>query len=138
MDPAELHSTLGHVEQHLEDLPASQSIPLVLPPQPIAATVQVSGPACLFLIPERYDGSPEHCKGFLMQCELFIRHNGALLATDSDRVDLSCFSLEKPETGLRHYTINTVQFSTLSPLLLSILRRCLTTPPRAEVLETSC
>lgn len=40
--------------------------------------------------PEKYDGSPARCKGFLLQCSLFISQQPALYTNDESRITIVC------------------------------------------------
>ncbi|XP_016110845.1 protein LDOC1L [Sinocyclocheilus grahami] len=55
-------------------------------PQP-AQTPPVS-PRLAF--PEKFDGAPAKCKGFLLQCSLFVNQQPSLYPTDSSRIAFTC------------------------------------------------
>ncbi len=42
------------------------------------------------LLPDKYDGSPERCKGFLMQCYLYINQQPLTFSTDDNQVSFIC------------------------------------------------
>ncbi len=44
-------------------------------------------------LPERFDGTPDKCKGFLLQCSLFLDQQPSLYPTDISRVSFICFLL---------------------------------------------
>ncbi len=41
-------------------------------------------------LPERFDGTPDKCKGFLLQCSLFLDQQPSLYPTDISRVFFIC------------------------------------------------
>ncbi len=41
-------------------------------------------------LPNKYDGSPERCKGFLMQCYLYINQQPLTFSTDDSQVSFIC------------------------------------------------
>lgn len=51
-------------------------------------TTTTTSPRLAF--PEKFDGSPVKCKGFLLQCPLFIRQQPALYPTDVSRISFVC------------------------------------------------
>ncbi len=40
--------------------------------------------------PEKFDGKPTRCKGFLLQCSLFVSQQPSLYPTDSSRIAFVC------------------------------------------------
>ncbi len=40
--------------------------------------------------PEQFDGEPTRCKGFLLQCSLFVSQQPSLYPTDSSRIAFVC------------------------------------------------
>ncbi len=40
--------------------------------------------------PEKYDGNPTHCRGFLLQCNLFVNQQPALYSTEEGRIAFVC------------------------------------------------
>ena len=40
--------------------------------------------------PEKFDGNPARCKGFLLQCSLFVNQQPSLYPTDSSRIAFVC------------------------------------------------
>ncbi len=57
------------------------------PPAPTMQTPPVS-PRLAF--PEKFDGDPTRCKGFLLQCSLFVNQQPALYPTESGRIAFVC------------------------------------------------
>ncbi len=45
--------------------------------------------------PEKFDGSPDKCKGFLLQCSLFMDQQPMLYPTDKSRVSFICSLLTR-------------------------------------------
>jgi len=43
--------------------------------------------------PEKFDGDPAKCKGFLLQCSLFVNQQPTLCPTDSSRISFVCSQL---------------------------------------------
>uniref|UniRef100_A0A3B3B5B8 DUF4939 domain-containing protein n=1 Tax=Oryzias melastigma TaxID=30732 RepID=A0A3B3B5B8_ORYME len=41
-------------------------------------------------LPDKFNGDPEQCVGFLMQCELFLRQQPSLYPTEEAKVSLVC------------------------------------------------
>ncbi|XP_030634258.1 receptor-type tyrosine-protein phosphatase gamma [Chanos chanos] len=81
MDPAELRELLSQQEKRLEELVQLLHSPAQRPtiPEPSTASAHPEsapsssrGPSspAIIAIPERYDGNPDKCKGFLMQCSI--------------------------------------------------------------------
>ncbi|KAL0188100.1 hypothetical protein M9458_015199, partial [Cirrhinus mrigala] len=59
------------------------------PPQPSVTTSHATtSPRLAF--PEKFNGSPEKCKGFLMQCSLFVSQQPQLYPTDDSRISFVC------------------------------------------------
>ncbi len=57
------------------------------PPAPVAASTTTS--PCL-AFPEQFDGSPTKCKGFLLQCSMFVNQQPMLYSTDDSRIAFVC------------------------------------------------
>ncbi|MGL5934527.1 MAG: DUF4939 domain-containing protein, partial [Cetobacterium sp.] len=71
--------------------PASPSPPQQAPPPPAAlstAAAPSAGPRLAF--PEKFDGTPAKCKGFLLQCSLFVDQQPSLYPTDQARIAFVC------------------------------------------------
>ncbi len=62
----------------------SSSIP---PPDPTPSTSTTS-PRLAF--PDKFDGSPSKCKGFLLQCSMFVSQQPRLYPTDDSRIAFVC------------------------------------------------
>ncbi len=59
------------------------------PPPPASATASATAsPRLAFL--EKFDGSPTKCKGFLLQCSMFIGQQPTLYPTDDSRIAFVC------------------------------------------------
>uniref|UniRef100_A0A3B1IBQ3 Gypsy retrotransposon integrase-like protein 1 n=1 Tax=Astyanax mexicanus TaxID=7994 RepID=A0A3B1IBQ3_ASTMX len=104
MDPAGLEERLARQEQRLDEL--VQLVQAALRPSPpteqldstasndpsqLSSTsnppIADPGSSTVFIaVPERYDGSPDHCKGFLMQCTLYINHHPAQFQSEVDKI----------------------------------------------------
>ncbi len=65
---------------------ASQQVPIGSSSPP-AQTPPIS-PRLAF--PENFDGEPARCKGFLLQCSLFVDQQPSLYTTDSSRIAFVC------------------------------------------------
>ncbi len=59
-----------------------------LNPPPTHATSTTSSPRLAF--PEKFDGSPAKCKGFLLQCSMFVNQQPMLYPTDETRIAFMC------------------------------------------------
>ncbi|KAI2659483.1 Transposon Tf2-9 polyprotein [Labeo rohita] len=55
---------------------------------PAASPLTPISPRLAF--PEKFDGNPAKCKGFLLQCSLFVNQQPALYPTDSSRIAFVC------------------------------------------------
>ncbi|KAI2667107.1 Transposon Tf2-6 polyprotein [Labeo rohita] len=67
--------------------PPAVSPPPAASPSPAAPPVTAS-PRLAF--PEKFDGSPGKCKGFLLQCTLFVNQQPHLYPTDEGRIAFVC------------------------------------------------
>ncbi len=65
-------------------LPAPNASAPPLNPPPTHATFTTSSPRLAF--PEKFDGSPAKCKGFLLQCSMFVNQQPMLYPTDETRI----------------------------------------------------
>ncbi len=61
-------------------------------PAPLPASFTSSAQAVnpRLSLPERFDGTPDKCKGFLLQCSLFLDQQPSLYPTDISRVSFIC------------------------------------------------
>ncbi len=59
------------------------------PPPPASATASATASPRL-AFPEKFDGSPTRCKGFLLQCSMFIGQQPTLYPTDDSRIAFVC------------------------------------------------
>lgn len=95
------HQQLTHLTSLTEELVrAMQQLrhpnPAVTPPATMTASQPThvsNAPATVsprLAFPEKFDGSPSRCKGFLLQCKLFVNQQPALYPTDSSRVAFVC------------------------------------------------
>ncbi|KAL0148450.1 hypothetical protein M9458_056260 [Cirrhinus mrigala] len=85
-----LTSLTGELVKALQTLtptpPATAVTPSpVSPPTPQPATVS---PRLAF--PDKFDGSPSKCKGFLLQCSIFVNQQPALYPTDASKISFVC------------------------------------------------
>ena len=75
--------------QSLHLTPATADAPLPRQEPPTApVTTPTSSPRLAF--PEKFDGTPAKCKGFLMQCSIFLAQQPTLYFTDSGKISLIC------------------------------------------------
>ncbi|KAL0171117.1 hypothetical protein M9458_031428, partial [Cirrhinus mrigala] len=58
------------------------------PAQPPAVQPAVASPRLAF--PDKFDGTPTKCKGFLLQCTLFVNQQPNLYATDESKIAFVC------------------------------------------------
>ncbi len=61
----------------------SPPMPNPLPPAPVTASPRLA-------FPEKFDGSPTTCKGFLLQCSMFVNQQPTLYSTDDSRIAFVC------------------------------------------------
>ncbi|KAL0175542.1 hypothetical protein M9458_027872, partial [Cirrhinus mrigala] len=96
-------SVLTRHQQQLEHLSAlteqlvravqglQAATPPVSPPAsdpPAAAAAVTASPRLAF--PEKFDGTPSKCKGFLLQCTLFVNQQPNLYPTDESKISFIC------------------------------------------------
>ncbi|MGL5901107.1 MAG: DUF4939 domain-containing protein, partial [Cetobacterium sp.] len=75
--------------QSMRAPPADASPPSTTPPMAsITPVTTTSSPRLAF--PEKYDGSPTRCKGFLLQCSLFLSQQPTLYPNDVSRIAFVC------------------------------------------------
>ncbi len=67
--------------------PVSPPAPALLPASSPSSTQAVNPRLSL---PERFDGTPAKCKGFLLQCSLFLNQQQSLYPTDISQVSFIC------------------------------------------------
>ncbi len=67
--------------QTLQVSPPELSLPQANPTMAAASAPPPSVSPCLEF-PEKYDGNPSQCKGFLLQCTLFVNQQSALYSTE--------------------------------------------------------
>uniref|UniRef100_A0A3B3SSH1 DUF4939 domain-containing protein n=1 Tax=Paramormyrops kingsleyae TaxID=1676925 RepID=A0A3B3SSH1_9TELE len=78
MDPARtLETRIAAVEQLL----ASQAAQVPLPSSPPRAATPLP-----IALPERYDGNPDQCKGFLMQVGMYVEEHPEMFTSPSAEV----------------------------------------------------
>ncbi|KAL0168430.1 hypothetical protein M9458_036652 [Cirrhinus mrigala] len=71
---------------------------LTLPPPSVAAsttpvsppTSQLASVSPRLAFPDKFDGNPTKCKGFLLQCSIFKNQQPALYPTDASRISFVC------------------------------------------------
>ncbi len=71
--------------QALQLSPSAMNPPMHNPPPPAPVT---ASPRLAF--PEKFDGSPSRCKGFLLQCSMFVNQQPTLYSTDENRIAFVC------------------------------------------------
>ncbi len=71
--------------QALQLSPPAMNPPMLNPPPPASVT---ASPRLAF--PEKFDGSPSRCKGFLLQCSMFVNQQPTLYYTDESRIAFVC------------------------------------------------
>ncbi len=71
--------------QALQLSPPAMNPPMHNPPPPASVT---ASPRLAF--PEKFDGSPSRCKGFLLQCSMFVNQQPTLYSTDESRIAFVC------------------------------------------------
>ncbi len=59
-------------------------------PQPTSLNMNLPTANPRLSFPEKFDGSPDKCKGFLLQCSLFMDQQPLLYTTDNSRVSFIC------------------------------------------------
>ncbi|KAL0186198.1 hypothetical protein M9458_017868, partial [Cirrhinus mrigala] len=102
-DPAAVYHLSSEVSRHACYTPTTEELVKPLqslrvteasvrapdPPQPSAATSHaIASPRLAF--PEKFDGSPERYKRFLMQCSLFVSQQPLLYPMDESRISFVC------------------------------------------------
>ncbi|KAL0176934.1 hypothetical protein M9458_029264, partial [Cirrhinus mrigala] len=98
---AQASTLLAHQQQldRLTDLTAQlvralQGLQLTAPPVTPPATtppaVQSVSASPRLAFPEKFDGTPAKCKGFLLQCSLFVSQQPHLYPTDESKVAFAC------------------------------------------------
>lgn len=65
------------------------NIPPTMPSQTIPSPILSSASPHL-AFPGKFDGSPEKCKGFLLQCSMFVNQQPQLYPTEDSRVSFVC------------------------------------------------
>ncbi len=81
----ELVKTLQNLQIPASTPPAPQpSVNMaVLPTQSTSVNPRLA-------FPDKYDGNPTHCRGFLLQCTLFVNQQPALYATEEGKISFVC------------------------------------------------
>ncbi len=74
---------------HVANLPTNAT-PSVPSPLPITPTMPPTSQSPRLSLPDKYDGSPERCKGFLMRCYLYIHQQPLTFPTDASQVSFIC------------------------------------------------
>ncbi len=70
--------------------PPTNATPSVPSPPPITPTMPPTSQSPRLSLPDKYDGSPEKWKGFLMQCYLYIHQQPLTFPTDASQVSFIC------------------------------------------------
>ncbi|KAL6491530.1 hypothetical protein MHYP_G00018750 [Metynnis hypsauchen] len=103
MESASLEERMNRQEHQLEELCGMLQKLLIRSDQPHTAstpttpsvpteqnsstsTTPTTRPPVSIALPERYDGSPDLCQGFLMQCSMFIEHHPEQFLTEIDKI----------------------------------------------------
>ncbi len=68
--------------------PVAQSTSSNTPPTAPTLPTSTTSPRLAF--PDKFDGSPVKCKGFLMQCSMFVSQQPMLYPTDDSRIAFVC------------------------------------------------
>ncbi|KAI2653667.1 Transposon Tf2-9 polyprotein [Labeo rohita] len=79
--------------QSLQIPPAAPAPMAATAPAPPAISSAARASATIsprLAFPEKFDGDPAKCKGFLLQCSLFVNQQPALYPTDSSRIAFVC------------------------------------------------
>jgi len=63
--------------------PHPDPVPTEMPHSPLSANPRLA-------FPEKFDGSPNKCKGFLMQCSIFLAQQPSLYSMDYSKISLVC------------------------------------------------
>ncbi len=81
----ELVKTLQNLQIPASTPPAPQTSvsTAILPAQSTSVNPRLA-------FPEKYDGNPTHCRGFLLQCNLFVNQQPALYSTEEGRIAFVC------------------------------------------------
>ncbi len=66
---------------------AQTSAANIASPDPISSTA-ITSPRLAF--PDKFDGSPSKCKGFLLQCSMFVSQQPRLYSTEESRIAFVC------------------------------------------------
>lgn len=73
--------------RQLQATPPPSQLPAVVPATPPPSTLPSPIGNVHLPLPEGFDGTPAHCRGFLLQCDLHLaRHTG--MASERDKVAL--------------------------------------------------
>ncbi|KAL0147107.1 hypothetical protein M9458_057631 [Cirrhinus mrigala] len=76
----------------LQSLQLPTPTPQAMPPSPPIASPRLA-------YPEKFDGTPAKCKGFLLQCSLFVSQQPALYPTEESRIAFVCSLLTGKALG---------------------------------------
>ncbi|KAI2645887.1 Transposon Tf2-9 polyprotein [Labeo rohita] len=79
--------------QGLQLMPSTAAPVPSTPPPTLATSPVVSSPAAIsprLAFPEKFNGDPTKCKGFPLQCSLFVNQQPALYPTDSSSIAFVC------------------------------------------------
>uniref|UniRef100_A0A3B3BJ76 DUF4939 domain-containing protein n=1 Tax=Oryzias melastigma TaxID=30732 RepID=A0A3B3BJ76_ORYME len=92
----QLHRLTTVIEAIMEELQAKEaasSTPIApsrsVPATPAEPSVSTMLGPCLSL-PDKFTGKPEHCTGFLMQCQFFLLQQAHLYPADEAKVSFMC------------------------------------------------
>ncbi|KAL0159211.1 hypothetical protein M9458_042936, partial [Cirrhinus mrigala] len=83
-----LTEQLVRAVQGLQVAASPVATPPPSPAQPPAVQPAVASPRLAF--PDKFDGTPTKCKGFLLQCTLFVNQQPNLYATDESKIAFVC------------------------------------------------
>ncbi len=116
------HHQLQRLTSLTEDLVKtlqSLHLPAGAPPVPLTPPVVAAAPTPPMSVnprlafPERFDGSTSQCRGFLLQCTLFVNQQPALYPTEEGKISFVCSLL----TGRALEWITAVWSGNRSPFL---------------------
>ncbi|XP_048063071.1 uncharacterized protein LOC125278191 [Megalobrama amblycephala] len=91
----QLNRLTNLMEELVRALQGVQPAMTAVSPPPVAAAIthaagMPSPPNPRLSFPEKFDGDPTRCKGFILQCSLFINQQPAMYSTDTGKIALIC------------------------------------------------
>ncbi len=76
------------VRELRQQTPVAQTPASSIPPPDPTPSTSTTSPRLAF--PDKFDGSPSKCKGFLLQCSMFVSQQPRLYPTDESRIAFVC------------------------------------------------